>query len=145
MGPTKNTDTKRDTRSVEQWEEARRFKKPKQHQPDDDDPNNDDDYKEEQNSFEEEDGDNDDDDGAPPVVSHTQTSKGSTSCHVIECEDEEVGYEDHSKISKKLILFQVLVTCLLQSHCHRRKVKSVHMVHMNLQIVMKEDHTRNTI
>jgi hypothetical protein len=43
MGLTKNTYTKKDTRSVEQLEEARRFKKPKKHQPDDDDPNDDDD------------------------------------------------------------------------------------------------------
>jgi hypothetical protein len=35
-------------------------------------------------------------------VSRTQTSKGSTSHRMIECEDEEVVYEDHSKISKKL-------------------------------------------
>jgi hypothetical protein len=42
-GLTKYTNTKRDTRSVKQLEEARRFKKPKQHQPDDDDPNDEDD------------------------------------------------------------------------------------------------------
>jgi hypothetical protein len=35
-------------------------------------------------------------------VSRTQTSKGSTSRRGIECEDEDVGYEDHSKLSKKL-------------------------------------------
>jgi hypothetical protein len=100
MGPTKNTNTRRDTRSVDQLEEARRFKKPKQHQPNDDDPDDDDDYEEEHNFFEE---DDDDDDGVPAVVSRTKTSKkGSTSRRVIECEDEDVGYEDHSKIGKKL-------------------------------------------
>jgi hypothetical protein len=99
MGSTKNTNTKKDTRSVDQLEEARRFKKPKQHQPDDDDPNDDNDYEEEHHFFEEDDNDNV---GVPAVVSHTQTSKGSTSHRVIECEDEDVGYEDHSKISKKL-------------------------------------------
>jgi hypothetical protein len=36
-------------------------------------------------------------------VSRTQTSQVSISRRVIECEDEQdVGYEDHSKISKKL-------------------------------------------
>jgi hypothetical protein len=90
MGPTKST--KVDTRSVEQLEPARLFKKLKQHQPDDDDPNNDDDYEEEHNSFEEDDDDNDEDVGAPVVVTCTQTSKGSTSLCMIECEDEEVGY-----------------------------------------------------
>jgi hypothetical protein len=100
MGPTKNT--KRDTRSVEQLEQARLFKKPKQHQPDDDDPNDDNDYEEEHNSFEEDDNDDDEDVGAPVVVSRTQSSKGSTSRRMIECDDEEVGYEDHNKISKKL-------------------------------------------
>jgi hypothetical protein len=83
-------------------EQARLFKKQKQHQPDDDDPNNDDDYEEERNSFEEDDNDNDEDVGALVVVSRTQTSKDSTSHRVIECGDEEVGSEDHSKISKKL-------------------------------------------
>lgn len=99
MGPTRNTNTKRDTRSVDQLEEARHFKKAKQHQPDDVDPDDDDDYDEEHNFFEE---DDDDDDGVPAVVNHTQTSKGSTSRRVIDCEDEDVGYEDHSKIGKKL-------------------------------------------
>jgi hypothetical protein len=83
-------------------EQARLFKKPKQHQPVDDDPYDDDDYEEEHNSFEEDDDDNDEDVGAPVVMSRTQTSKGSTSRRVIECEDEEVGSEDHSKTSKKL-------------------------------------------
>jgi hypothetical protein len=64
--------------------------------------NNDYDYKEERNSFEEDDNNDDDNDDAPVVVSHTQTSKGSTSHCMIECEDEEVGYEYHDKISKKL-------------------------------------------
>jgi hypothetical protein len=100
MGPTKNS--KRDTRSFEQLEQARLFKKPKQHQPDDDDPNDDNDYKEEHNSFEEDDDDNYEDVCAPVVVNHTQASKCSTSRCMIECEDEEVGSEDHSKISKKL-------------------------------------------
>jgi hypothetical protein len=66
MGTTKNT--KRDTRSVEQLEQARLFKKPKQHKLDDDDPNDDDDYKEEHSSFEEDDDDDDEDVGAPVVV-----------------------------------------------------------------------------
>jgi ABC-type Zn2+ transport system substrate-binding protein/surface adhesin len=94
MGPTKNTNTKRDTRSVEQLEEARRFKKPKLHQPDDDDPNNeddDDDYKEEHKGFDEDDDDDDEFVGAPVIVSRTQSSNGSTSRHMIECEDDDVG------------------------------------------------------
>jgi hypothetical protein len=81
-------------------EHARHFKKPKQYQPDDDDPNDYDDYEEEHNSFEEDDDDDDEHVGAPVVVSRTQTSKGSTSRRMRECEDEEVGYEDHSKIKK---------------------------------------------
>jgi hypothetical protein len=85
MGPTKNTNTKRETRSVEQLEEARCFKKPKQHQPDDDDLNNeddDDDYKEEHKGSDE---DEDDDEfvGALVVVSRTHSSKGSTSRRMI--------------------------------------------------------------
>jgi hypothetical protein len=92
MGPTNiKTNTKRDTRLVEQLEEARRFKKPKQHQLDDN-PNDEDDYKEEHNSFEEDDGNDDEDVGAPVVVSRTKSSKGSTSRRMIECEDEEVSY-----------------------------------------------------
>jgi hypothetical protein len=82
---------KGDTRSVDQLEEARHFKKPKQPQPDDDDPNDDDDYEEEHNFFDE---DDDDDDGVPAVVSRTQTSKDSTSRRVTGCEDKDVGYED---------------------------------------------------
>jgi hypothetical protein len=119
MGLTNNT--KRGTRSVEQLEQARLFKKPKQHQPDDDDPNDDDDYKEEHNSFEEDDDNDDEGVGALVVVSRTQTSKCSTSRLVIECEDEEVGSGDRSKISKKLShSFQVLVASLLQSHRHKK-------------------------
>jgi hypothetical protein len=102
MEPTKNTNTKGDTRSVKQLEEARCFKKLKQHQLDDDDPNDEDDSEEEHNRFEEDDDDDDEDVGAPVVVSRTQSNKGSTSRRMIECEDEEVSYEDHSKISKKL-------------------------------------------
>jgi hypothetical protein len=85
--------------------EARRFKRPKENQLDDDDPKNDDDYEEERNSFAEDDDDSDDDDDAPAVVCRAQTSKGSKSRRIIKCEDEEVGYEDHSKISKKLSHF----------------------------------------
>jgi hypothetical protein len=99
MGPTKNTKTKRDTRSVEQFGEVRCFKKPKQHQPDDDCPNDkddDDDYKKEHEGSDE-DEDNDEYVGAPVVVSCTHSSKGSTSCGMIECEDDDVGYEDLSK------------------------------------------------
>jgi hypothetical protein len=138
-------DTKRDTRSVEQLEQARLFKKPKQHQLDDDDPN-DDDYEVECNSFEEDDDDNDEDVGAPVVVSRTQTSKGSTSCRMIEFEDEEVGYEAHSKISKMLShSFSGYGQSSTPMPSSQKEVKSVHMAHILLQIIMKEHHTRNAI
>jgi hypothetical protein len=45
-------------------EQARLFKKLKQHQPDDDDPKDDNDYEEDHNSFEEDDDDDEEDVGA---------------------------------------------------------------------------------
>jgi hypothetical protein len=146
MRPTKNTNTKRDTRSVEQLEEARRFKKPKKHQPNDDDPNNendDDDYKEEHKGFDEDEDDDDEYVGAPVVVSRTQLSKGSTSRRMIECEDDNVGSED---LSKKLShSFSGSGRLFTPKPLSQKKVKSVHMVHILRQIVMKEPCTKNAI
>jgi hypothetical protein len=146
MGPSKNTNTKRDTRSVEQLEEARRFKKPKQHQLDGNDPNNeddDDDYKEEHKGFDEDDKDDDEYVGAPVVVSRTNSSKGSTSRRMKEWEDDNVGYED---LCKKLShSFSGSGRSFTPKPSSQKNVKSVHMVHILLQIVMKEPHTRNAI
>ena len=74
------------------------------------------------------------------------SSKGSTSRRVIECEDEDVGYEDHSKISKTLShSFSRSGFSSTPKLSSQKKSKSVHMVHIILQIVMKKVYTRNVI
>jgi hypothetical protein len=104
MAPTKNTN--RDRRSpIDQLEDPKCFKMAKRCQVDDNDDeedaelmntkvqrSKDKDYvQQQQNSYDD-----------APVVVNTQTSKSSAKHCVAESEDE-VGYEEHSKTTKKLI------------------------------------------
>jgi hypothetical protein len=79
------------------------------------------------------------------VVSRKPTSKGSTSRCMIECEDEEVGYEDRSKISKKLShAFSGSGQSSNPKPSSQNKSKSVHMVYI-IMFIIRNPHTRNAI
>jgi hypothetical protein len=110
MAPTKNANRDRRSPVDHQLEDPKRFRNTKQSQVDNNDEedpelmntkvqrSNDKDYVQNRNSF----GDEDYDDDDAPVVVHTQTSKSSAKRRVVESDEEEVAYEEHSKISKKL-------------------------------------------